>query len=73
MPGENGLSESALFWGLLFSTVGFGFFLFGKKRSEPVPLVCGTVMMIVPFFVTDPLALVGSGGVLTAVALFVRL
>jgi hypothetical protein len=39
-------SESELLWGVLFGLVGLGFFVYGKKRSMIVPLVCGLMLLI---------------------------
>jgi predicted membrane protein len=61
-----------LLWGLLFSSIGLGFFLYGKKRRAVVPLVCGLVLMIYPYFVPNVIALVAIGVVLIAVPYFFR-
>ena len=61
-----------LLWGLLFSSIGLGFFLYGKKRRAVVPLVCGLVLMIYPYFIPNVIALVAIGVVLIAVPYFFR-
>lgn len=66
-------SESALLWGLLFGSIGFGFFLYGKKQRAVVPLVCGLALMVFPYFVANTTLLVLIGLVLMAVPYFVRL
>jgi len=67
------LNEAWLLWGLLFSSVGLGFFLYGKKQRAVVPLVCGLVLMIFPYFISNTILLVAIGIVLTAIPYFVRL
>ena len=67
------MSTSVLLWGVLFSSIGLGFFLYGKKQRSVVPLVCGLVLMIFPYFVPNTIALVVIGVVLTAVPYFFRL
>ena len=62
-----------LLWGLLFSSIGLAFFLYGKKQRAVVPLVCGLVLMIYPYFIPNVFALVAIGIVLTAVPYFWRL
>ena len=62
-----------LLWGLLFSSIGLGFFLYGKKQRAVVPLVCGLVLMIYPYFIPNVFAVVVIGIVLTAVPYFWRL
>jgi hypothetical protein len=65
-------TESALLWGVLFSSIGLGFFMYGKKQGQPVPLVCGLVLMVYPYFVPNVLMLVIVGVVLVALPYFVR-
>ena len=42
---------ASLFWG----TVGAGYFIYGKKQREMVPLVGGLVMVVASFFVSSAL------------------
>jgi hypothetical protein len=67
------LNEAWLLWGLLFGSVGLGFFLYGKKQRAVVPLVCGLVLMIFPYFISNTILLVAIGIVLIAIPYFVRL
>ena len=47
-------------WGVLFSSVGLGFFLYGKKQKAVVPLVCGLLLMVLPYFVSNVMLLVAA-------------
>ncbi len=67
------MNPAILLWGLLFSSIGLGFFLYGKKQRAVVPLVCGLVLMIYPYFIANVVALVVIGALLTAVPYFWRL
>ena len=67
------MNSATLLWGLLFSSIGMGFFLYGRKQTRPVPLVCGIVLMIYPYFVPSTIWLVGIGVVLCALPYFVRI
>jgi predicted membrane protein len=62
-----------LLWGLLFSSIGLGFFLYGKKQRAVVPLVCGLVLMIYPYFIPNVMVLVAIGVALIAVPYFFKL
>ena len=62
-----------LFWGLIFGSVGLGFFIYGKRQKAIVPAVCGLVLMIYPYFVTNTVLLVSIGIALIAAPYFVRL
>ncbi len=67
------MNESWLLWGLLFGSIGLGFFMYGRKQKAVVPLVCGLALMIFPYFVTSTVLLVAIGVALIAVPYFVRL
>ena len=64
---------AALLWGVVFSSIGLGFFLYGKKRKAPVPLACGVALMVYPYFVSNVALLVAIGTALTALPYFLRL
>ena len=66
------MSTSSILLGVLFGSVGFGFFIYGKKQQVAVPLVCGLALMILPYLVSDTMVLVLLGVVLMAVPYFVR-
>ncbi|UWX04834.1 amino acid transport protein [Pseudoxanthomonas sp. NC8] len=53
-----------LLLGVLSSSVGFGYFWYGRKQKAPVPLVCGLLLMVVPYFVPGAVALFLLGTVL---------
>ena len=42
-------SEALLLWGLVFSSIGLGFFVYGKKQQRLVPFVCGLALLICPY------------------------
>jgi predicted membrane protein len=67
------LNESWLLWGLLFGSVGLGFFMYGRRQKAVVPLVCGLVLMIFPYFVSNTILLVAIGVALIATPYFVRI
>ena len=65
--------QAQLLWGLLFGSIGLGYFIYGKKQRAVVPLVCGLALMVFPYFVSKALLLVGIGVVLAAIPYFLRL
>jgi len=67
------LDTSSLLWGLLFGSIGFGFFVYGRRQKRVVPLVCGLSLMIFPYFVSNTLLLVTLGLALIATPYFVRM
>lgn len=66
------MSVATLAWGMLFGAIGVGYFIYGKRQSALVPLVCGLLLMIFPYFFTSAWALVLVGAVLMAIPYFVR-
>ena len=66
------MDQALLLWGLLFSSIGMGFFIYGRKQRRAVPLVCGIVLMVYPYFVPSTIWLVVIGVMLCAVPYFVR-
>ncbi|MBA3007996.1 MAG: hypothetical protein FP810_15790 [Desulfocapsa sp.] len=70
---EATLDTSLLLWGVLFSSIGFGFFIYGKKQKVVVPLICGLTLMIYPYFISNSVLLVTLGIILMAIPYFVRI
>ena len=66
-------STAVLLWGLLFGSIGFGFFLYGKKQKAVVPLITGIVLCVVPYFIANVYVLVMVGVLLMAIPFFVRI
>jgi len=67
------MNVSILLWGLLFSSIGLGFFIYGKKQRAIVPTVCGIALMVYPYFISNLIALVAIGVGLAALPYFLRL
>jgi predicted membrane protein len=66
------MSGSTLLWGLLFSSIGLGLFIYGRKQGAAVPLVCGLALIIYPYFVSNTYLLVGIGIALAALPYILR-
>jgi len=59
--------------GVLFSSVGLGYFLYARKQREPVPLACGLVLMICPYFISNAWVLFVVGCVVAIAPWFIEL
>lgn len=70
---EIALTTSSLLWGVLFGSIGVGFFVYGKKQRAVVPLVCGLALMVFPYFISNSFLLVAVGIALMAIPYFVRM
>jgi hypothetical protein len=66
------MDTASLLWGLLFGSVGFGFFWYGKNQKALVPALCGMVLMIFPYFISSTLLMVAIGLMLIAIPWFIR-
>jgi hypothetical protein len=60
-------------WGFLFGTIGFAFFTYGRKQRVPVPMVCGLLLMVFPYVVTNVYLMVVLGITLMVIPYFLRL
>ena len=60
------MDSSWLMWSGLFSVIGMGVFVYGKRQRLSAPLLIGMALMIYPYFVSGTLAVVGIGVLLLA-------
>jgi len=68
------MEDSAqLLWGMLFGSIGLGFFIYGKKQRAVVPLMVGIALFVFPYIITNVYLLVLVGTALVALPYFVRL
>ncbi len=61
-----------MLWGLLYGSIGLGFFIYGRNQKAAVPLVCGIALMVFPYFVSNVVLLVLIGAALIAIPYFLR-
>ncbi len=67
------MNTTSLLWGVLFGSIGLGFFVYGKKQKAIVPLICGLTLMVYPYFIDNTTLLVGIGVALVILPYFIRL
>lgn len=66
------MSENVLIAGVITSAIGMGYFLYGKRQQSLVPWVCGLMLLIVPFLISNVPALLAVSALLAATPYFVR-
>jgi hypothetical protein len=66
------MNEAELLWGVLFSSIGLGYFIYGRKQSKLIPLLCGVALMVFPYFMPNTVVLFVIGAIFTAVPNFIR-
>ena len=59
-------------WGMIFGSIGVGFFIYGKKQKAFIPLFSGLGLIVAPYFISNIYILVLSGIVLIALPYFIR-
>ncbi len=67
------MNTSMLLWSLLFSSVGIGIFIYGKKQKAVISLFSGLGLMIYPSFVSNTPLLVAIWVALMVLRYFVRI
>ena len=66
------MNEYWLLWGVIFGSIGLGFFVYGRRQRAVVPLICGVALVVMPYLVSSTLLLVAIGIVLMAIPYFYR-
>jgi hypothetical protein len=72
MPDLGQLSGLNLIGNLLFSSIGFVAFIYGKRLSLWKPMFGGLALMVIPYFIGDTAMLYLAGTAATAVLFFFR-
>ncbi|AJQ94823.1 hypothetical protein [Gynuella sunshinyii] len=62
-----------LFWGILFGSIGFGYFLYGKKQKSVIPFVSGIGLMGLPYVVDNNAIMIGLAVVLMLLPKFIAI
>lgn len=67
------MDTAYLVWCLLFSSVGLGYFMYGRRQSNIVARYAGIALMVYPYFVDNLYGLVGIGAGLMLLPRFIEL
>jgi len=67
------MDASTLIWGVVFGSIGLGFFVYGKKQKAIIPLLSGIGLMVFPYFVSNPYILILLGIVLVVLPYFLKI
>lgn len=63
---------TVLFLGVLFSSIGMGYLIYGKRQKHRIAFYSGIALMIYPYFVSGTLLTVLTGIALMLVPKFVH-
>lgn len=67
------MNTTQLLLGVLFGSIGLGYFLYGKKQKVVIPFVCGIILMTYSYFIESTSILIGVGSLFSILPYFVRL
>jgi hypothetical protein len=65
-------SASSIIGGLLFSSIGFVAFIYGKRLNRWKPMLCGIILMAYPYFVANAVVIYVIGAVGTSALYLLR-
>jgi hypothetical protein len=66
------MNDAGLLLGVLFSGIGLGYFIYGRRQGKTIPLLCGVVLMAYPYFMPNTTVLLIIGAIFAVVPYFVR-
>ena len=66
------MDTSQLLLGVLFSSIGFGYFIYGKTQKVIVPFICGLMLMVFPYFIESGWLILLIGTALSIAPRFIR-
>ncbi len=67
-----GLSTANLIGNVLFSSIGFIAFVYGKRMNFWKVMFCGLALMVYPYFIVNTAAMYAIGGVGSLALFFLR-
>jgi len=66
------MNANQLFLGVIFSSIGLGYFFLWKKQKMTVPFVAGLVLMVFPYFIESNVLLSSIGILLSVIPYCLR-
>ncbi len=66
------LSAANLIGGLVFGSIGFVAFIYGKRMNLWKPMLRGIALMVYPYFVSNDAVMIAIGSIGTAGLFFLR-
>jgi hypothetical protein len=66
------LNAASLIGGLIFGSIGFVAFIYGKRMHLWKPMLCGIALMVYPYFIADAAILYTIGALGTGALFFLR-
>lgn len=67
------MNTASLFLGLIFSSIGLGYFIYGKRQRMNIPFICGMTLMIFPYFIENTMIMSVCGIILSLISWLIRM
>jgi len=67
------MDMTMMLWSIFFGSIGFGYFVYGKKQSHPVAKYTGITLMLYPYLIQSTLLLVIVGVLLLLLPKFLKI
>jgi len=67
------MNTSTLMGGIIFGSIGLGFFVYGKKQKALVPILSGIGLMLFPYFIANIYIMILAGVILAALPFIIRI
>lgn len=66
------MNTTTIILSLIFGTIGFGYFIYGKKQQNGLAYLSGALLMIFPYVIENVILAVLIGLLLMALPFFIR-
>ena len=66
-------NSSLMMWSVLFSAIGTGYFIYGKKQKAVVPLLSGLALFVFPYFMPNVILLLIVGALLMTAPFYIKI
>jgi len=47
------MNPTTLFLGMIFGSIGMGYFIYGRKQGSGIALICGVALFALPYLVSN--------------------
>lgn len=66
------MNATTLFMGMIFGSIGMGYFIYGKKQRHAIALMSGIVLCVIPYFISNIIFIIFIGVGLMALPFLIK-
>jgi hypothetical protein len=67
-----GISTTQLLLSVLFSSIGVGYFIYGRRQKKSIPFFVGIGLSVYTFFIVNTIAIIAIGIILMIIPIFIK-